>query len=213
MVIQSISKQANVRSSMSKIDQPQQKYLFPVTDLGEPTHDLRGNRSHQALIDDVAHLQQIIEEQEINYRYLKALNQKLQTSAQEMQTARDLALAIVEVISLPMLVLDGQLQVVSANRAFYRLFGGLPIEVEGQSFTKLGNGQWRLPKLRAYLEDLLLNNTEFPDLEVAYNFDRIGLKTMLVNARQIADFGHNRSIDPQTKPKILIQIVEIADCK
>jgi len=50
---------------------------------------------------------------------------------------------------------------------------------------ELGNGQWNIPELRRLLEQLLPDNKFFNDFEVSHNFPNIGLKTMLLNARQL----------------------------
>ena len=56
--------------------------------------------------------------------------------------------AIVETITQPLLVLDGELRVEGANRAFLQLFGVEPAETLGCLVYDLGNGQWNIAGLR-----------------------------------------------------------------
>ncbi|PJE75895.1 hypothetical protein COV04_03050 [Candidatus Uhrbacteria bacterium CG10_big_fil_rev_8_21_14_0_10_48_11] len=48
---------------------------------------------------------------------------------------------------------------------------------------ELGNGQWAIPALRKFLEDLLPKNTFFKGFEVDHAFPRIGQKIMILSAR------------------------------
>jgi formate hydrogenlyase transcriptional activator len=84
-----------------------------------------------------------------------------------------------------LVVLDSDLKVVKANNSFYQTFNVKPGETEGTLIYDLGNRQWNIPKLRELLEDILPENTVFNDFEVEHNFEAIGNKIMLLNARRI----------------------------
>jgi chemotaxis protein methyltransferase CheR len=83
----------------------------------------------------------------------------------------------------PLVVLDSDLKVVKANHSFYRTFKVKPEGTEGILIYDLGNRQWNIPKLRELLEDILPQNSIFNDFEVEHNFEAIGRKIMLLNAR------------------------------
>lgn len=87
----------------------------------------------------------------------------------------------------PLIALNGNLEVVRANRAFYTIFAVKPDETEGKVIYELGNHQWDIPKLRELLETILPQNTFFNDFEVEHTFNHIGLKIMRLNARRIHD--------------------------
>jgi PAS domain-containing protein len=55
----------------------------------------------------------------------------------------------------PLIVLDPDLKVVTANDAFYQTFDVKPEYTEGLLIYDLGNRQWDIPKLRELLEDVL----------------------------------------------------------
>jgi PAS domain S-box-containing protein len=101
------------------------------------------------------------------------------------EEARRYAESIVETVREPLLVLDADLKIISANGTFYRTFKVTPGETIGSFIYDLGNKQWNIPKLRELLEETLPKKEAFDDFEVAHNFQDIGHKIMLLNARQI----------------------------
>jgi len=92
---------------------------------------------------------------------------------------------IVETIREPLLVLNQDLNVLTASRSFYKVFKVNPEETVGQLIYDLGNKQWDIPRLRELLETILPEKTSFDDYEVEHDFVTIGRRTMLLNARQI----------------------------
>lgn len=113
----------------------------------------------------------------------------LKRSADTLEQARNYAESIVETVQVPLLVLDSDLRVNKANRLFYETFQVSPEETAQTLIFNLGNGQWNLPKLRSLLDDVRTNNTTFQNVEVEHEFERIGQKTMLLNARKIIQVG------------------------
>ncbi|MEE4609416.1 MAG: sigma 54-interacting transcriptional regulator [Desulfobacteraceae bacterium] len=90
----------------------------------------------------------------------------------------------------PLILLDPDLKVITANPSFYRTFNVKPHETEGVLIYDLGNRQWNIPKLRQLLEKILPQNTSFHDFEVEHSFQDIGLKIMHLNARRIKIEGN-----------------------
>ncbi len=68
------------------------------------------------------------------------------------QESSRLAEAIVDAVSSPLLVLDGQLQVLSANRAYGDRFGGEPGQTVGHGVFDIEHRRWDLPALHELLE-------------------------------------------------------------
>ena len=101
------------------------------------------------------------------------------------QETRAFAESIIQTVREPLVVLDADLRVVSANQAFYRVFHESPSNVEHQYLYALGNGQWNIARLRARLEDIVSHHSEFQDFEVVHDFSHIGPKVMLLNARRL----------------------------
>ena len=92
---------------------------------------------------------------------------------------------IVETVPSALIVLDRNLNITSANRAFYQTFRTSADETEGCHIYDLGNRQWDIPALRTLLESVIPHRASVEGFEVEHNFPIIGQRTMLVNARKI----------------------------
>jgi PAS domain S-box-containing protein len=103
----------------------------------------------------------------------------------EADEAREYAESIINTVREPLIALDQDLRVVTASRSFYEVFKVTPNETVGQLIYDLGNKQWDMPKLRELLETILPQKTTFDNYEVEHDFATIGLRIMLLNARQI----------------------------
>ena len=64
-------------------------------------------------------------------------------------------LDLVETIREGILVLEPDLTIRFANRAFCRTFAVTPELAVGQKLYEIGNGQWDIPKLRTSLETII----------------------------------------------------------
>ena len=102
-----------------------------------------------------------------------------------LHAARLDAESIMAAVREPLIVLDGDFRIISANRAFYQTFQVTPKETEHQLLYDLGNRQWDIPALRHLLKDVLPTGTAIQDFDVTHEFPTIGKKTMLLNARRI----------------------------
>jgi len=86
---------------------------------------------------------------------LKQLETRLQASANFTESLQD-------AVREPLLALDADLLVCTANRAFAEAFGGAPAELVGQPLASLGGGAWNQPALLASLQ-LLQQASHPPD--------------------------------------------------
>ncbi len=110
---------------------------------------------------------------------------KIKEAERVIQAAGVYAASIVETVREPLLVLDDQLRVVSANQSFYRTFQITPREVEQQLLYHLCNGAWNIPELRRLLEEILPECTSFQDFVVDQTFPRIGHRVLALNGRRL----------------------------
>ena len=106
----------------------------------------------------------------------------LKRNVANLQLARNYAEAIVETVQIPLVVLDTEMRVNTANQSFYETFQVSVAETSQFSFFELGNRQWNLPQLRSLLEEILVNDVQFQNFEIEHVFERIGQKTVLLNA-------------------------------
>ncbi|RPH79831.1 MAG: PAS domain-containing protein, partial [Nitrospiraceae bacterium] len=110
---------------------------------------------------------------------------KMKEAEQVIEAARSMATSIVETVREPLLVLDDQLRVVSANQSFYRTFQVTAREVEQQLLYHLCNGAWNIPDLRSLLEEILPKRASFQDFIVDKTFPQIGRKVLALNGRRL----------------------------
>ena len=143
--------------------------IYMMTDKDKPKKELiREQRELQYMLKDA-----------------EALATGLKLAKAEAQGARIYAENIIETMREPLLVLDENLKILSANRSFYATFKVKPEATVGSYIYDLGKRQWDIPPLRLLLERILPRKTHFDDFEVEHDFPSIGHKIMMLNARQI----------------------------
>ena len=109
----------------------------------------------------------------------------MKRSIEETRRARDYALAIVETVREPLVVLDSNLRVVTANRSFFATFQLMPEAVGQHSIFQLAGGAWDDPDLRRLLEKILPENAQFLDFKLNSLFPGIGPRRLVLNARRL----------------------------
>jgi two-component system CheB/CheR fusion protein len=113
----------------------------------------------------------------------------IKAGMERIEQARGFAEAVVNTVREPLLVLDNDLIVRSANQFFYQTFKVNADDTIGRRIYELGGQQWDIPKLRTLLEEILRRDNSFNDFEVEHTFPRIGKKKMLLNARRLVFNG------------------------
>ncbi|MGZ9102884.1 MAG: chemotaxis protein CheB, partial [Rhodoplanes sp.] len=114
---------------------------------------------------------------------------ELERSKSGVVAARDYAEAIVKTVHDPMLVLNGDLRVQSANPAFYQYFQVDAEKTVGQLLFDLGNGGWNIPALRELLLEILPAQSWINNFAVEQDFPIIGRRWMVINGHRIVGFG------------------------
>jgi two-component system CheB/CheR fusion protein len=181
-----------------------------ASDIGRPLSDIASKLTAERLLEDSQNVLQtlVVKEREVQttdgnwfmmrilpYRTAKNTIEGLvltflditknKRAEQVVQNARSFAASIVGTVREPLLVLDDQLRVVSANQSFYRIFQVQPREVEQQLLYHLCNGAWNIPELRSLLEEILPERTSFQDFVVDQKFPHIGRKVLALNGRRL----------------------------
>jgi len=103
----------------------------------------------------------------------------------EIQSAKEFAENIVETMREPLLVLNSRLEIVLANQSFYKTFETAPVQTIGKSIYDLGDGQWNIPRLRVFFEEIIPTSSVFDGYLVEHDFPGVGHKSMILNAREI----------------------------
>ncbi len=148
---------------------------------------------HQRIAERFAHLSETSDEQ---FKWLRG----------KVKDAEAYAETILEAVREPLVILNGDLCVVSANQSFYQTFRLPPEEVDGHLIYEMGNDQWDIPRLRVLLEEMLPRDTQVQDFEVDHEFPTIGRRAMLINAHRI-------SRNNEGTPLILLALEDITERK
>jgi len=185
-------------------------YRLVTTDVGRPLGDIKCNFEVETLlIEAKTVLETLIPfEQEIQthdgtwylvriqpYRTLDNVIEgivltftdisKRVVAENAVRLARDLAESVVDTIDDPLLVMDGEFKVISANRSFYHFFQVAVADTVGRKVYDLGNNQWNIPALRELLEIILPRDQAVMGFLVEHNFPVIGHQKIQLNARRI----------------------------
>lgn len=192
-------------------------------ELAQVREDMRSITEDQEASNE--ELQSANEELESGSEELQSLNEELESSKEELQSTneeivvinqelvnlnetltlqRDYNESIIANIWEPLLVLDKNLRVKTANSAFYKTFMVNERETEGCLIYDLGNRQWNIPALRVCLEDLLPKHSRITDYEVTHVFPSIGERIMLLNATEIRR-------DAKEEKLILLSIQDVTE--
>jgi len=101
--------------------------------------------------------------------------------------AQALALAIVDTLPEPFLVLDDTLHLLAASRCFYEVFAEDPAAAHGRSLFDLSDGQWDIPGLRQLLLVVIPEHTALEGFEFERDFAHLGKRTIQLNALPIRE--------------------------
>src|ERR1041384_1835890 len=118
----------------------------------------------------------------------------LKKHEEQLRESRNYAEAIVETVLDPLVILDEDFRIHTANRSFYETFNVTPKETEGKSIYDLGTGQWDSEELQTLLTRVLASGESFRAFEVKFDFPSLGPKTMLLNGREVYQVASKRRL-------------------
>jgi two-component system CheB/CheR fusion protein len=108
------------------------------------------------------------------------------SAAAESERARHYAEAVIRTSRTPLLVLDRDHRVMSANDAFYSTFriDRGEAEEERRTLYELADGQWDISRVRTLLDEVVkVMGREVRDYGVDHVFGRIGWRSLRLNAQ------------------------------
>ena len=122
----------------------------------------------------------------------------------QVEDARALAQIIVDTVREPVLVLDGDANILFASASFHRAFQFDPLNALDGSLFALDGGDWDIAELHALLDGALhLQHIPEP-VEISHDFPRIGRRVLCLHARTIAHKAGAR-------PAVILNIEDITD--
>ncbi|MEP6948556.1 MAG: histidine kinase dimerization/phospho-acceptor domain-containing protein [Ginsengibacter sp.] len=121
----------------------------------------------------------------------KSVQKRRTAQIVELKNALAYARAIVNTVREPLVVLYPKLTISSVNKAFYNIFKTDIKDTVGKHLYEIGNGQFDIPLLKKLLEETLSKRNTLNDFEIENNFEAIGHKIMLLNARKLNITGND----------------------
>jgi PAS domain S-box-containing protein len=106
---------------------------------------------------------------------------------------REYTKGILNTVVDPVVVLDAELQVQTANRAFYTTFGVSRDQTQGISIRKLGNNEWETSEVWESIEAALSGPSEFQTVEIDRELPA-GRRTLVLDARRLSGAGEPRIV-------------------
>jgi PAS domain S-box-containing protein len=103
---------------------------------------------------------------------------------------REYTKAILNTAVDPVVVLDAKLQIQTANRAFYTIFGLSRDQTQAISIRKLGDNEWETSEAWESVETIVSGLGEFQAVEIEREFS-IGRKTLVIDARRLGGAGNS----------------------
>ncbi len=167
------------------------KEINTITDLQEITFEelqvaneeiVSSNEEYQTLNEE---LETSREEIEVTNEELISSNQELHMRNSLLTEAYDFSEAIIATIHEPMLVLDKNFAVKSANKSFYEKFLFKKQDTEGISLFDLGDKQWNIVELKTALKNIISHNSSLSKFHLTHTFKGIGEKHLLLNGNLI----------------------------
>ncbi len=128
------------------------------------------------------------------------------TERAKSDVALNLTLAVIASSSAPLLLLDGDLQVLAASASFCRAFEIKPDEVTGRQLVELGAGEWNVPQLQSLLKATASGVARIEAYEMDLN--RVGHdgRRLVLNAQRLDYAG-----DDETR--LILTVTDVTEAR
>lgn len=123
----------------------------------------------------------------------------LKRTSQRLGESQRYADSIIDTIRAGLVVLDGDLRVQSANRAFHELFGVSDQKIEGRKLDEMDGGHWNMGALKNRLQSLDEDH-KIEGYRLELELPRSGPRVFLLNARRI-----------EKTPSILLALEDVTE--
>ncbi len=171
---------ARAREDMSSITEDQEAANEELQSSNEEL--LSGSEELQSLNEE---LETSKEELQSTNEELITVNQELYDRNEELNQTRIFAEATIAVLHEPLLVLDKNFIIKSANSSFYKTFQITEEETLEKILFELQDGGWDIPGLHKKLRKIQKETEKTVEAEIAFTFPVIGEKTICFNIQPI----------------------------
>jgi two-component system CheB/CheR fusion protein len=138
---------------------------------------------------------------------ITSLRQSLDASRQALV----LSAGIIETMSDPLVILQADLRIKSANQAFFRTIKSSAAEMTNKYIYELNTAPWNSLALQDLLHDVTANNVEVSDHKLDWESPETGQCTMLVNIHHIVEEGAETSLISMIAREIPIKNDSLTD--
>ncbi|WP_426485240.1 CheR family methyltransferase [Flavobacterium sp. 2] len=187
-----------LRSDFKRVTEEQQIYF---EELQTSNEELLSSTEELQLMN--YQLENAAIELRSNNEELSCINAELKDRREELATMRNFYESIVKTVREPLLILDKNFIIKSANPAFYNYFKITEEQSEGFHIYDIGNGHWNIAEFKESVLKRVSQNEIVENFRIQFNFDTQGKKTMLVNAAPI--------VNSNPAGMILIALEDITD--
>lgn len=132
-------------------------------------------------------LETSVEELLSNNEELSCTNDELQNHRRQLASMRNFYESIVKTIREPLLIIDQNFIVHSANPAFYSYFNTQEERTEGISIFEIGNSTWNTPEFKENVLKKISRNESVENLKIQFNGTGGVKKIMLINAAPVTE--------------------------
>ena len=129
-----------------------------------------------------------------------------QTDLPAIDIPLSLAMAMVLAAPVPVLLLDGALNVVVASQSFSRAFAIDPARVAGLSLFRLGDGEWDVPQLHSLLDATRSGAANIDSYEMDLNRPGLARRRLTLNAQKLV-------YDRVDQARLLLTVVDVTDAR
>ena len=148
--------------------------------------------SNEELLSGSEELQSLNEELETSKEELQSTNEELITVNQELyerneelNQSRKFANTTISILHEPLLVLDNNFRIKSANKSFYKNFQLTENETLGKILFELKDNGWEIPGLHKKLENILDERDILIEVEITFTFPDIGERSICFNIQPL----------------------------
>ena len=189
---------SQMREDIKRVTEEQQTAFEELQTTNEEL--LSSSEELQALNEE---LETSTEELQSNNEELMCVNDELMDRQEQLISMRNYSESIIQTIREPLLIIDKDFIIKSANPSFYKYFNTSENDTVGYGFFEVGNCQWDIPEFKKQVINIISDNVAVEDFKVVTVCMGIGKKVMMVNARLISN----------SKPEgmILLAIEDITD--
>ncbi|MXO05296.1 CheR family methyltransferase [Flavobacterium sp. HBTb2-11-1] len=169
-----------LRGDFKRVTEEQQIYF---EELQNTNVELLTNTEELQLINEK--LTASAEELQSNNKELSFLNEELQNRRDELALMRNFYESIVKTIREPVIIIDQNAAIKSANPSFYNYFNTIQEETEGISIFEIGSCHWNIPEFKESVLKKVNQGETIENFKINFILENGIKKTMLLNAAPI----------------------------